>query len=104
MLAFELARRLAGTGVTSNAYHPGILQSNLMREMPALVRWMTLPFGRRADKAAHALGALALDDSYAQETGRFYNFEKPIQVPKNSEDVQAQRRLWEESGRLLGIG
>lgn len=101
--AFELARRMAGTGVTSNAYHPGVLQSNLMREMPAIVRWMTLPFGRSADKAARALGALALDDKYAQETGRFYNFEKSIKPPQNSEDVHAQQRLWEVSARLAGL-
>jgi NAD(P)-dependent dehydrogenase (short-subunit alcohol dehydrogenase family) len=101
--AFELARRLDGSGVISNAYHPGALQSNLMKEMPAVVRWITLPFGRSADKAAHALGALALDHTYAQESGRFYNFEKPIKPPKNSEDIHAQQRLWEESERLLGI-
>jgi NAD(P)-dependent dehydrogenase (short-subunit alcohol dehydrogenase family) len=97
MFAFELARRLEGTGVTSNAYHPGALQSNLMREMPAIVRWITLPFGQRADKAAYALGALAVDDKYVRETGRFYNFEKPIRPPKNSEDAYAQTRLWEEA-------
>jgi NAD(P)-dependent dehydrogenase (short-subunit alcohol dehydrogenase family) len=103
MFAFELARRWSGTGVTSNAYHPGALQSNLMREMPAIVRWITLPFGRRADKAANALGALVLDDKYAQETGRFYNFEKPMRPPKNSEDAHAQQMLWEKSEQLLGL-
>lgn len=103
LFAFELARRLEGTGITSNAYHPGILQSNLMREMPAIVRWITLPFGRRADKAARALSTLALDNEYAQQTGQFYNFTQPIKAPKNSQNVQAQRQLWDESERLLGI-
>jgi NAD(P)-dependent dehydrogenase (short-subunit alcohol dehydrogenase family) len=36
LFAFELARRLHGTGVTANAYHPGALQSDLMRQMPAM--------------------------------------------------------------------
>lgn len=104
LFAFALARHLAGTGVTSNAYHPGVLRSNLMREMPPFVRWITLPFGRRPDKAAHALGALAMDNQYAQETGHFYHFEKPIKPPKNSDDVHAQEKLWQACEQLLDIG
>jgi NAD(P)-dependent dehydrogenase (short-subunit alcohol dehydrogenase family) len=50
-LAFELAHRARGTGVTSNAYTPGALQSDLMTEMPALIRLITIPFGRNADGA-----------------------------------------------------
>lgn len=103
MFAFELARRLEKFGVTSNAYHPGALQSNLMREMPAVVRLITLPFGRSADRAARALGALALGEKFAQETGRFYNLEKPIAAPRNSLDMQAQRQLWDTAQQLLGI-
>jgi NAD(P)-dependent dehydrogenase (short-subunit alcohol dehydrogenase family) len=103
MFTFELARRLKGAGVTANAYHPGALQSNLMRKMPLIVRLLTLPVGRDATKAARALAALALDDQYEQATGQFFNFEKPINAPKNSQDVQAQRRLWEETERLLGL-
>jgi NAD(P)-dependent dehydrogenase (short-subunit alcohol dehydrogenase family) len=103
LYAFELARRLQGTGVTSNAYHPGALQSDLMRQMPAMVRLLTWPVGRRPDKAAHALAALALDARYTQATGRFYKHEKPIKAPKNSQDTHAQQRLWAECQRLLGI-
>jgi NAD(P)-dependent dehydrogenase (short-subunit alcohol dehydrogenase family) len=103
LFAFELARRLEGTGVTSNAYHPGALQSDLMRQMPAMIRLLTWPVGRRPDKAAHALAALALEAQYAQTTGRFYKREKPAKPPKNSQDTHAQQRLWAECQRLLGI-
>jgi retinol dehydrogenase-14 len=103
LFAFELARRLDGTKVTANAYHPGALQSDLMRQMPAMVRLLTWPVGRRPDRAAHALGALALDSRYAQTTGRFYKREQPATPPKNSQDPNAQQRLWAECQRLLGI-
>lgn len=103
MFAFELARRLAQIGVTSSAYFPGALQSNLMREMPTIVRLISMPFGRNADHAALALSTLALDHWHAQETGRFYKFEKPIEAPRNSLDLQAQRQLWDEAQQLLGI-
>lgn len=103
LFAFELARRLDRSGVNANAYHPGALQSNLMREMPAIVRWITFPFGRQPDKAAHALSALALGDTSPKETGQFFKLEKPIKAPNNAQDVQAQRQLWDETKRLLGL-
>jgi len=103
MFTFELARRLAPIAVTANTYHPGILQSNLMRQMPAIVRWTTAPFGRRPDKASQALTRLALEGAYAQTTGQFYNLAKPISAPKNSLDREAQQRLWDEANRLLRI-
>jgi NAD(P)-dependent dehydrogenase (short-subunit alcohol dehydrogenase family) len=104
LFAFELARRLEGTGVTANAYHPGALQSDLMRQMPAMVRLLTWPVGRRPDRAARALAALALEARYAQATGRFYKREQPAKPPKRSQDTGAQRRLWAECQRLLVIG
>jgi hypothetical protein len=88
--------------VTANAYHPGALQSNLMRQMPAMVRLLTWPVGRRPDRAAHALGDLTLEERYAQATGRFYKREKPAKAPKSSQDTTAQQRLWVECQRLLG--
>jgi retinol dehydrogenase-14 len=103
LFACELARRLQGTKVTSNAYHPGALQSSLMRQMPAMVRLLTWPVGRRPNRAAHALSALALDSRYEQATGRFYKRERPAKAPKNSQDTHAQQRLWAECQQLLGI-
>ena len=103
LFAFELARRLEGTKVTANAYHPGALQSDLMRQMPAMVRLLTWPVGRRAGRAARALAALALEARYAQATGRFYKRDKPATPPKSSQDTDAQQRLWAECQRLLGI-
>jgi NAD(P)-dependent dehydrogenase (short-subunit alcohol dehydrogenase family) len=103
LFAFELTRRLQGTKVTANAYHPGALQSDLMRQMPAMVRLLTWPVGRRPDKATQALGALALAERYEQATGRFYKREKPAKAPKSSQDTHAQQRLWAECQQLLGI-
>jgi NAD(P)-dependent dehydrogenase (short-subunit alcohol dehydrogenase family) len=38
LFSLELARRLQGTGVTSNAVHPGLVKTNIARTAPSLVR------------------------------------------------------------------
>src|SRR2546425_9424836 len=51
----ELARRLAGTGVTANSYHPGFVASGLNRNNGLLMRLgmgITRPFSRSAEKGA----------------------------------------------------
>lgn len=53
-LAFHLAQPLRESGISVYAYHPGILQSELMKGMPALVRYLTFPFGRTAGPALAA--------------------------------------------------
>ena len=102
-MAFVLARRAYQTGVTSNAYTPGALQSDLMAEMPAMVRLITLPVGRTADRAGAALADLAISDRYAITTGEFYKRAKPARPPKASLDTESQQRLWNICARLVGV-
>ena len=102
-MAFELARRAHRTGMTSNAYTPGALQSDLMAEMPAVVRLITRPVGRAADQAAAALADLAIADRYATATGEFYKRAKPARSRKASRDTESQQRLWNVCADLVGV-
>jgi NAD(P)-dependent dehydrogenase (short-subunit alcohol dehydrogenase family) len=102
-MAFELARRADRSRVTSNAYTPGALQSDLMTEMPAVVRLITLPVGRTADRAAAALADLAIADRYATTTGEFYKRAKPARPPRASLDTDSQQRLWNTCAQLVGV-
>src|SRR5437667_7366316 len=54
----ELARRLEGTGVTANSFHPGFVASNFNRENGPLMRIgmaLSRPFARSAQKGAETL-------------------------------------------------
>jgi NAD(P)-dependent dehydrogenase (short-subunit alcohol dehydrogenase family) len=102
-LALHAARRMEGTTVTSNAYHPGALQSDLMAEMPGIVRLITFPVGQSATKAAEALADLAVGEHHRSTNGEFYKRDKPARPPKASLDTDSQRKLWEACARLLGV-
>lgn len=98
--ALQFAQRARPSGITSHAYHPGALQSDLMAQMPAPVRVLTAPFGRTADKAATALADLV---ERGAPTGTYYKLGKPAKPPKAALDTTSQQRLWTEAALLLGI-
>ncbi|HYB15488.1 MAG TPA: SDR family oxidoreductase [Streptosporangiaceae bacterium] len=69
----ELARRLAGTGVTSYAVHPGVVASDIWRRVP----WPVRPLIKRrmlsvTEGAATSLYC-ATSPEVAQASGRFYD-------------------------------
>ena len=103
MLVFHLAHALEKDGISTYAYHPGILQSALMKQMPAIVRYITLPFGRSAEPAANALAALALRETDDARSGTFFKLSRPIDPPKASTDTTQQAMLWREAHRLLHL-
>lgn len=102
MFTFELARRLAGTGVTANAVHPGRVQSNLMRDAPAPFRLATRLVSGPAERAGAEIAKLATSPRFARVAGRFLRGGKEIRASAQAMDVSLQRRLWQVSEVLTG--
>ncbi|MBI4787341.1 MAG: SDR family oxidoreductase [Chloroflexi bacterium] len=100
LFTYELARRLEGTGVTVNAVHPGLVKSNLMREAPPMMRWVTQLVSSRPEKPAAALARLASSPEVAGVTGKFFKDGQEIESSPYSHDRNAQRRLWDTSVAL----
>jgi NAD(P)-dependent dehydrogenase (short-subunit alcohol dehydrogenase family) len=100
LFAYELARRLDGTGVTSNVFFPGVVRSKLMRDAPAVVRGLAGLAGKRPEEVGTALAWFALDPSLDGVTGRFFKLTKESDSSEYSRDPANQRRLWEESEQL----
>jgi NAD(P)-dependent dehydrogenase (short-subunit alcohol dehydrogenase family) len=103
LFTYELARRLAGTRVTSNALHPGLMKSNLMSEAPALIRWLTRLFSSTPERASVGLLYLAASPKLATVTGKFFKGTKLSASNAYSRDEAVQRRLWDVSARLVGF-
>jgi NAD(P)-dependent dehydrogenase (short-subunit alcohol dehydrogenase family) len=105
LFTFALARRLEGSGVTANAYHPGVTRSNLMREAPGPMRVMGRVLGLFAstpEKAAEGLVRL-VGTNAGGANGKFFRGEKEIEAPAYTRDREVQERLWVESEWLVGI-
>lgn len=104
LFTYELARRLAGTNVTVNAFFPGLVKTPLMREAPVPLRWLNPLFGRSPGSVAQSLVYYASSPEIQTMTGMFFNKDgKSITSSPYTRDREVQRRLWETSLRLTPV-
>jgi len=102
----ELARRLEGTGVTSNALHPGGVRSGFgksdhNRGIDRIAMVVGAPFLRSPKGGAKTTVYLASSPAVAGATGGYYVRSKRHTPSKRARDTDAARRLWEESESLV---
>jgi NAD(P)-dependent dehydrogenase (short-subunit alcohol dehydrogenase family) len=103
----ELARRLAGTGVTANCLHPGFVRTNLGQRdsgwFGALVGFVML-FAGRPEGGAKTIVYLASSPDVADVSGGYFANCRPITPSATAQDDAVAGRLWAETARLTGIG
>jgi NAD(P)-dependent dehydrogenase (short-subunit alcohol dehydrogenase family) len=104
---YELARRLAGSGVTVNAVHPGFVASSMYDEYP-LLRWLVAPIVRRVGKPVEA-GAdtvvyLASSSEVEGVTGQYFVDRKAVRSSPATYDGEGAGRLWTLTERMVGLG
>lgn len=102
-----LARRLAGSGVTVNAVHPGLVASELFRSSPAPLRLLLAtvvrPFMRSMRRGASTSVYLATSPEVQGETGGYYIDCHRVTPSAAARCDEAAARLWQESVRLTGL-
>ena len=107
LFARALARRLAGSGVTVNALHPGVIRSQLLREAPAPLRLLLALFGRillrSPEHGARTSVYLALAPELAGESGGYYRDCRRVAPSAAAQNDADAERLWQESARLTGL-
>lgn len=98
-----LARRLEGTGVAVNAVHPGVVATELLRDIPRFARTVIKPFLLTPKDGAATSLHVALSEEGARVSGAY--FEKSAQrvASRAARDEDAQERLWTLSEKLLGL-
>lgn len=102
MFTYSLAQRLEGTGVTANVFHPGLVKSDLTREMPALMNFIFKKISSKPDKAAKMLCKLAIDEEYKNSNGKFLTLEgKELKPNTYSQNKDLQEKLWTLSEEFM---
>jgi len=107
MFTYELARRLAGTGVTANALHPGMTNTSFSAEDPSrafapLVMVMR-PFMKKPERGADTPVYLASSPAAEGLTGQYFANRAAKKSNESSYDSAATGRLWAVSADLVGI-
>jgi NAD(P)-dependent dehydrogenase (short-subunit alcohol dehydrogenase family) len=102
----ELARRLAGTGVTANCLHPGFVRTSLGRDVTGILGTI-LPMMLRL-RPGPAAGAktpvyLASSPEVADVTAGYFVNCKPAEPSALAKDTRAAARLWVLSEDLAGL-
>jgi NAD(P)-dependent dehydrogenase (short-subunit alcohol dehydrogenase family) len=101
MFTYALARRLEKTGVTTSVFHPGLVKSDLTKDMPKLLYYIFKAISGKPDKAAKMICSLVIDEKYQNSNGTFFKYDgKEIKSNKYSYDIDLQVKLWTVSEQL----
>ena len=108
--AYELQRRLAGTGVTSNAVCPGFVPEAIAaRRKSPLAKFFyaqllaRMPFARSLEQASDSYMVAATDPALEGVGGKFIVDGKEKRSSDDSYDEEKARRLWERSEAWCGL-
>ncbi len=99
----ELARRLAGTGVTANCLHPGAIRSNLGRgNGPILdgVQRIVGLFLKSPEQGARTSIHLAASPDVATTSGAYFADCKARKPAAHATDAATAHALWEATERM----
>jgi NAD(P)-dependent dehydrogenase (short-subunit alcohol dehydrogenase family) len=107
MFVYGLARRLAGTRITVNGVHPGIIKgTGLGRHIRGTLRILdraSQPFLAGPDAGADTPAWLATAPEVEGITGRFFVQRKQVTTAPHTTDVARCDRLWDETARLAPL-
>ncbi len=104
----ELSRRIAGTGVTANCLHPGVVATNIWSKAPWYVRPLLKAYAAVAmispEAGARPIVHLAASPEVEGRSGLFIHEDlREHRVNPVAEDPAVGARLWELSARYVKL-
>lgn len=106
LAAFELSRRLKGTGVTVNVLHPGLIDTQIWRfcPFPLSIFWRIVRlFMRTAEEGAQTTLFAALSTNLDNVTGQYISDCRIVDPSKESLNLEWQGIMWKEAVRIVGL-
>ena len=96
LFTYELSELLAGTGITSNCLHPGVIGTKLLRA------GFTTSGASTVD-GAETLIYLATSPEVDGVTGKYFQEKQETPSSPITHDADMRKRMWEVSARLTGL-
>ncbi|MFG1646935.1 SDR family NAD(P)-dependent oxidoreductase [Amycolatopsis sp. NPDC049252] len=104
MYTYAQARRHEGEGLTFNAVSPGAVKTSLGSKAGGpfkMIEVLTNPFLPRPEKGSRGCVRLMADPGLATATGGYYSSAELKKSSKQSQDVDAQERIYAQTEREL---
>lgn len=97
LFSAELGRRLAGTGVTTYSLHPGVVATEIWRNVPWPLRPLIMLAMISPERGSATTLYCATSPAVADETGRYYDNCRPKQPSALAQDSALAAELWRRS-------
>jgi NAD(P)-dependent dehydrogenase (short-subunit alcohol dehydrogenase family) len=102
----ELARRLAGTGITANCLHPGFVATRFGSAnggLFAMALGLAKTFALSPEQGAQTIIYLASSPEVENVSGLYFSSSKAETPSKAAQNDADAKRLWEASARLARL-
>lgn len=97
LFSAELGRKLAGTGVTTYSVHPGVVATDVWREVPAFIRPLIKLMMISTEEGAATTLYCATSPDVSNETGLYYDKCRVTEPSKVGQDAALAAELWRRS-------
>ncbi len=97
----QLAKNLTDTGVTVNCLHPGIVRTNIFKDMNRLAIFLFKLIMISPEKGADTSVFLATSTDIEGVTGQYFKKKKIISPSKNAQNMNTAERLWQLSTKFV---
>lgn len=97
LFSAELGRRLSGTGVTTYSLHPGVVATDVWREVPALIRPLIKLMMISTEEGAATTLYCATSPEVNGQTGLYYDKCRVKAPSTQGQDAALAAELWRRS-------
>jgi retinol dehydrogenase-12 len=99
----ELARRTAGTGVTTYVLHPGVVDSDVWRKAPHMRAWASTQDLLTIEEGAATSLYCATSTAVAADSGLYYE-KCAVKEPNPAATPELGAEVWKRSAEWTGLG